>query len=231
MFDRLPAAGIADAVIAEAVAEDEEPVFTLLGVRQRAELTGEVLTDARPSFDPFTNAPKVSLTMNNEGSQRWSQITGANVGKPVAVVLDDVVYTYPTIRGRIPGRIPGGGRGYRIRSERTSWRIRWERIPEGLVRGARTGRPGRMWPHVLQVRPVRVSQWRTLLHPGISVFPDAGRANGAWASRPAAAAGRAAAVPARRHGSRPRRGAPDPRCTRHVRPGDLRRRSRRGPLR
>jgi preprotein translocase subunit SecD len=41
--------------------------------------------------------------MNAEGAQRWSQITGANVGRQVAVVLDDVVYTYPVIRERIPG--------------------------------------------------------------------------------------------------------------------------------
>jgi SecD/SecF fusion protein len=83
--------------------EGEEPVFFLLGVRGRTELSGDVLTDAQPSFDPMTNEPKVSLTMNSEGAQRWSQITGANVGQQVAVVLDDVVYTYPVIRERIPG--------------------------------------------------------------------------------------------------------------------------------
>jgi preprotein translocase subunit SecD len=81
----------------------EEPVFFLLGVRSRTELDGDVLTDARPDFDPLTNEPKVSLTMNAEGAQRWSQITGANVGQQVAVVLDQVVYTYPVIRERIPG--------------------------------------------------------------------------------------------------------------------------------
>ncbi len=87
----------------ESQSENGEPVYFLLGVRERAELTGEILTDARPTFDPYTNAPKVSLTMNAAGAQRWSQITGANVGKNVAIVLDDVVYTYPNIRERIPG--------------------------------------------------------------------------------------------------------------------------------
>src|SRR5690606_25622129 len=47
-------------------------------------------------------APNVSLTMNSEGSSRWRQITSANTGKPVAVVLDERVYTYPTINGTIP---------------------------------------------------------------------------------------------------------------------------------
>jgi preprotein translocase subunit SecD len=86
----------------EAQTGGEEPVFFLLGVRSRTELAGDVLTDAQPSFDPLTNEPKVSLTMNAEGAQRWSQLTGANVGQQVAVVLDDVVYTYPVIRERIP---------------------------------------------------------------------------------------------------------------------------------
>jgi preprotein translocase subunit SecD len=83
--------------------ESGEPVYFLLGVRERAELTGDVLNDASPSFDQFTNEPKVSLTMNSQGAQRWSQLTGANVGKHVAIVLDDLVYTYPVIRERIPG--------------------------------------------------------------------------------------------------------------------------------
>ncbi|HLT48593.1 MAG TPA: protein translocase subunit SecD [Rubricoccaceae bacterium] len=83
--------------------EDGQPVYFLLGVRERAELTGDVLTDARVNFDPFTNEPKVSLTMNAQGAQRWSQLTGANVGKHVAIVLDDVVYSFPVINERIPG--------------------------------------------------------------------------------------------------------------------------------
>src|SRR5690606_29395074 len=87
----------------ESQSESGEPVFFVLGVRERAELTGEVLTDARPSFDQFTNEAKVSLSMNSQGAQRWSQLTGANVGKHVAIVLDDVVYSYPVIRERIPG--------------------------------------------------------------------------------------------------------------------------------
>ena len=82
--------------------QDEESAYFLLGVRARAELTGEVLTNAGPSFDPITNEPKVSLEMNSEGAQRWSQITGANIGRQVAVVLDNVVYTYPNIQERIP---------------------------------------------------------------------------------------------------------------------------------
>jgi SecD/SecF fusion protein len=79
-----------------------DEVYPLIAVNQRVELAGDVVTDAGPDFDPYTNAPQVSLSMNAEGAGRWRQITSANVGKPVAVVLDDVVYTYPTINGAIP---------------------------------------------------------------------------------------------------------------------------------
>ncbi|HEX8385539.1 MAG TPA: protein translocase subunit SecD [Rubricoccaceae bacterium] len=85
-----------------AAAEDGADVYPLIAVNERVEMAGDVVTDARPDFDPYTNAPQVSLTMNSEGAGRWRQITSANVGKPVAVVLDEVVYTYPTINGAIP---------------------------------------------------------------------------------------------------------------------------------
>ncbi len=80
----------------------DAPMYDVVAVNERAELSGEVVTEAGPDFDPFTNAPQVSLTMNGEGASRWRQITSANTGKPVAVVLDDRVYTYPTINGTIP---------------------------------------------------------------------------------------------------------------------------------
>ncbi len=88
----------------EAQTEAGEDIFYLVGVRGGdPELTGEVITEAGPSFDPYTNEPEISLTMNTEGAQTWSRLTGANVGKPVAIVLDNVVYSRPTIIDKIPG--------------------------------------------------------------------------------------------------------------------------------
>ena len=87
----------------EAQSENGEPVFFLLGVRDRYELTGEVITDARPSFDPYTNEPEVSLSMNADGAQTWARLTGANINKQVAIVLDNVVYSYPVIQSKITG--------------------------------------------------------------------------------------------------------------------------------
>ena len=81
---------------------DGTDVYELVAVNERVELAGDVVTDARAEYDTFTNAPEVSLTMNGEGASRWSQITSSNIGKPVAVVLDNIVYTYPTINSAIP---------------------------------------------------------------------------------------------------------------------------------
>ncbi|MCH8960426.1 MAG: protein translocase subunit SecD, partial [Bacteroidetes bacterium] len=77
--------------------------YNILGVKGDAELTGDVITDARVDFDPQTNVPQVSMTMNGEGSRTWARITGANVGKNVAIVLDGVVYSYPNVIQKIVG--------------------------------------------------------------------------------------------------------------------------------
>src|SRR5690625_6351605 len=41
------------------------------------------------------------MTMDSGGGRRWSRITGANIGKPVAIVLDNMVYSYPTVQSKI----------------------------------------------------------------------------------------------------------------------------------
>lgn len=75
--------------------------YELIGVRSQIELTGDVISEARVAFDPNTNVPEVSMTMNTEGARRWARITGANIGRPVAIILDNHVFSYPTVRSRI----------------------------------------------------------------------------------------------------------------------------------
>ena len=78
-------------------------LYRLLGVRTEIELTGDVITDARVDFEQFTNVPEVSMTMNSEGARTWARVTGANVNKNVAIVLDGVVYSWPNVLQRITG--------------------------------------------------------------------------------------------------------------------------------
>ena len=69
----------------------------------RAPLEGDVITDAKDEFEPTTGAPCVSMKMNTEGARRWAQMTKANVGKAIAIVLDGVVYSAPRVNGEIAG--------------------------------------------------------------------------------------------------------------------------------
>ncbi len=87
-----------------------KPVVTQNGVQyyklymlnKKAELTGGVITDARANIDPQTTAPIVNMTMNSEGAREWARITGANIKKRCAIVLDGLVYSAPVIQSKIP---------------------------------------------------------------------------------------------------------------------------------
>ncbi|MBP5258389.1 MAG: protein translocase subunit SecDF [Prevotella sp.] len=68
----------------------------------RAPLEGDVVTDASDKFDNF-GKPEVSMTMNSDGAHRWAALTKANVGKAVAIVLDNVVYSAPRVNQEITG--------------------------------------------------------------------------------------------------------------------------------
>ncbi len=83
--------------------EAEEDYYILYALRKEAELTGKVLEEVRADMDPNDNRPKVSMVMNTEGANEWARITGANIGKRCAIVLDGVVYSAPTIQNKITG--------------------------------------------------------------------------------------------------------------------------------
>ncbi|MDY5686739.1 MAG: protein translocase subunit SecDF [Prevotella sp.] len=69
----------------------------------RAPLEGDVVTDAKDQFDPNTNAPEVSMSMNTDGARRWAALTKANINKAIAIVLDGSVYSAPRVNGEISG--------------------------------------------------------------------------------------------------------------------------------
>jgi preprotein translocase subunit SecD len=72
-------------------------------VNKEPELTGGVITDANANIDPNTSAPIVTMTMNSEGATEWARITGANVDKRIAIMLDGGIFSAPVVRGKIPG--------------------------------------------------------------------------------------------------------------------------------
>ena len=68
-----------------------------------APLEGDVITDAKDEFDQMSGRPSVSMSMNSDGARRWAEMTKANVGKAIAIVLDGVVYSAPRVNGEISG--------------------------------------------------------------------------------------------------------------------------------
>ncbi|TFI58771.1 protein translocase subunit SecD [Sphingomonas parva] len=74
-----------------------------IAVKRRAIVTGDQLTDARQSYDPQTNAPVVSISFDQSGAKAFARVTRENVGKPFAIVLDNIVLSAPTINEPILG--------------------------------------------------------------------------------------------------------------------------------
>jgi SecD/SecF fusion protein len=66
-------------------------------------LGGDVVTNAREEFGNNRATAEVSMTMNAEGAQAWARITKENVGKQIAIVLDNFVYSFPTVNAEITG--------------------------------------------------------------------------------------------------------------------------------
>jgi preprotein translocase subunit SecD len=80
-------------------------------IEKRIMVSGEDLTDAQPGFDQRSGEPIVSFRFNTNGARRFGQVTQENVGRPFAIVLDNVVISAPVIREPImggSGQISGG---------------------------------------------------------------------------------------------------------------------------
>lgn len=81
-------------------------------LKKRAGVTGEYLADAQESWDEM-GRPEVSFTMNRQGANMMEKLTGENVGRKMAVVLDERITSAPVIESKIGerGRITMGGYG------------------------------------------------------------------------------------------------------------------------
>ncbi|MBQ7496026.1 MAG: protein translocase subunit SecDF [Bacteroidaceae bacterium] len=87
--------------------DKNEEVFELYAIKiternGRAPLEGDVVTDAKDEYDQ-NSRPCVSMQMNVEGARRWAALTKANIHRPVAIVLDNLVYSAPNVQNEITG--------------------------------------------------------------------------------------------------------------------------------
>lgn len=95
--------------------DEEGTTFPLIALKVTtrdgsAPLDGEAIVDARQDYDR-NGQVQITMSMNNEGAKTWKRLTAENVGRAIAVVLDNLVYTHPNVNEEIPtGRsvISGG---------------------------------------------------------------------------------------------------------------------------
>ena len=81
-------------------------IYQLLALRTnngKPALSGDVILNASSEYDKMQNGNYVSMTMTADAAKKWSNITGANINKRVAIVLDDQVYSAPNVSNKIDG--------------------------------------------------------------------------------------------------------------------------------
>jgi SecD/SecF fusion protein len=72
--------------------------------RGKSPLSGDIITDARVQFDQGSGgSPQITMTMTTEAANAWKHLTHDNIGKSIAIVLDNSVYSFPTVQGEIAG--------------------------------------------------------------------------------------------------------------------------------
>ena len=90
---------------AETVAPDT--YFELVALKSHVgkgpALDGKYISSANVNYNQMTGAPEVSMTMNSKGAIEWENITGENIGRQIAIVMDGQVYSYPNVQGKISG--------------------------------------------------------------------------------------------------------------------------------
>ncbi len=85
--------------------EESEGVLMLYAIKTldngSAELEGEHVSDARQDYDERSRVA-IKMNMDQTGSRIWAKMTARNVGRPIAIVLDNFVYSAPNVNGEIP---------------------------------------------------------------------------------------------------------------------------------
>ncbi|MCE3279512.1 MAG: preprotein translocase subunit SecD [Bacteroidetes bacterium] len=91
--------------------DKEETTVQLVAIRStnregKAPLSGDIIVDARKVFDQAGGgSPQISMSMTAEAGQVWKRLTKDNIGKSIAIVLDNSVYSFPTVQNEIAGGV------------------------------------------------------------------------------------------------------------------------------
>ncbi|MBL7884566.1 MAG: protein translocase subunit SecDF, partial [Bacteroidia bacterium] len=88
--------------------DKEETTLQLIAIRStsrdgKAPLSGDIISDARKQFEQGSGSPSISMSMKTDAANIWKRLTKENIGKSIAIVLDNSVYSFPTVQGEIAG--------------------------------------------------------------------------------------------------------------------------------
>ena len=78
-------------------------LYALRSVDGKPAMDGGAVSTAQENYSQNGSAAEVNLTMNSNGASQWAQLTGQNIGKPIAIVLDGYVYSAPNVQNKIEG--------------------------------------------------------------------------------------------------------------------------------
>jgi len=86
----------------------KETLYELVAIKKtnregKAALEGDVVVDAKDDFSQHSNSSEVSMAMNAEGAKKWARLTKDNIGRCIAIVLDNAVYSFPRVNDEIKG--------------------------------------------------------------------------------------------------------------------------------
>ena len=87
--------------------DPKETTYELVAIKTnregKAPLEGDVITDAKDDFSQYSSSSEVSMAMNAEGAKKWARLTKDNIGRSIAIVLDNAVYSFPRVNDEIKG--------------------------------------------------------------------------------------------------------------------------------
>jgi SecD/SecF fusion protein len=88
--------------------DKEETTLQLIAIRTtsrdgKSPLYGDIISDARKMFEQGSGSPSISMSMKTDAANVWKRLTRENIGKSIAIVLDNSVYSFPNVQGEIAG--------------------------------------------------------------------------------------------------------------------------------
>ena len=137
-------------------------IKTLPGT-EKAKIEGSIIENASQDFDPITSEVVVEMSMNKQAAKGWADMTTKNVGKPIAIVLDNIVYSAPYVNEPITG---GSSRITMGRGRNSNQSITEAQDLANILKSGKVEAP----PKIVQEQVVGPTLGREAVHGGMTAF-------------------------------------------------------------